>query len=391
MMKRVAGVFALVLGLSTIPVTSGAQATNSPYEINAVLSLTGGAAVIGTHEAQSLSIAEKLINRDGGIQGRPVKFVVQDDTSNPQVSVQLMNGLIAKGAPVVIGSGVVAMCNAMLTLAEKSGPLTYCLSPIVNLTAGSYMFGASTGTKDIIQYTLRLLRSRHLTRVALITATDASVQTYDSGFVAGVAGADGAGLEIVDKEQFNVTDLSMTAQLARIKSASPQVIVTYCTGPSFGTLLRSINDSGVTVPVFGSGGNLSYAQLQPYGTFAPKELYLTGSNGLVPDPGATGPYKAAQTRFFNAYKEAGIRVEYLDTIAWDPAMMLVDAIRNLGPSATAAQIRTYLQSLRGWAGVEGRYDFRTYPQRGLGVEAVAAYQWVATDSTVRPVPAFRMP
>ena len=279
----------------------------------------------------------------------------------------------------------------MLPLAEKSGPLTYCLSPIVTLTAGSYMYGASTGTKDIIQYTLRLLRSRHLNRIALATATDASGQTYESGFEAGLAGPDGAGLQIVDKEQFNPTDLSMAAQLARIKAASPQVLVTYCTGPSFGTLLRSINDSGVTVPVFGSGGNLSSAQLTSYNAFAPKELYLTGSNGLVPDPGAGGAYKAAQTRFFGAYKEAGIRVEYLDTIAWDPALILVDALRSLGTSATAAQLRAYLQSAHGWAGVEGYYDFRTYPQRGLGVEAVAAYQWVAADSSVHAVPAPRAP
>ena len=70
MVGRVVAVCACILGLSTIPVTSGAQTTTPPYELNAILSLTGGAAVIGTHEAQSLAIVEKIVNRCQGRSAR---------------------------------------------------------------------------------------------------------------------------------------------------------------------------------------------------------------------------------------------------------------------------------------------------------------------------------
>ena len=46
--------------------------------------------------------------------------------------------------------------------------------------------------------------------------------------------------------------------------------------------------------------------------------------------------------------------------------MLVDALRKLGPNATAAQLRDYLSNLRGWTGANGVYDFRSGNQRGLG-------------------------
>ena len=174
------------------PVASAAQDT-APYEINAILSLTGGAAVIGQREAQMLVIAEKVINKAGGVRNRPVKFVVQDDASSVANSVQLMSGLVAKGVPIVVGSGVAALCNAMDPLAEKAGPLVYCLSPIVNVTPGSFMFGASAGTKDIIRYYLALLKSQHLSKIALLTATDASGQIFEKEFVAGINGPDGAG------------------------------------------------------------------------------------------------------------------------------------------------------------------------------------------------------
>jgi branched-chain amino acid transport system substrate-binding protein len=47
-------------------------------------------------------------------------------------------------------------------------------------------------------------------------------------------------------------------------------------------------------------------------------------------------------------------------------VLLIDALRKLGPGATASQLRTYLNNLRGWVGVNGTYDFRANPQHGLG-------------------------
>ena len=52
--------------------------------------------------------------------------------------------------------------------------------------------------------------------------------------------------------------------------------------------------------------------------------------------------------------------------AWDPAVLLVDAVRKLGTDVTATKLRDYLVNLRGWVGVNGTYDFRTNPQHGLG-------------------------
>ena len=85
------------LALVFAPAASApALAQTSPYEINVILALTGAAAFIGTAEQKSLQLLEASTNKAGGIKGRPVKFVIVDDQSNPQVTVQLANGLIAK-------------------------------------------------------------------------------------------------------------------------------------------------------------------------------------------------------------------------------------------------------------------------------------------------------
>jgi branched-chain amino acid transport system substrate-binding protein len=78
-MKRlIAGL--LVGMLSLAPVCARAA---EPYEINVILSLTGYAAFIGTQEAASLGALEAVENKNGGINGRPIKFVITDDASNP--------------------------------------------------------------------------------------------------------------------------------------------------------------------------------------------------------------------------------------------------------------------------------------------------------------------
>src|ERR1700750_1119192 len=99
----------LLLGSTVTPARAA-----DPYDINVVLSLTGAGAFLGVSEAKAISAIEAITNKSGGIKGRPVHFVLADDQSNPQVAVQLFNGLIAKQVPVILGPSYSATCYAVL-------------------------------------------------------------------------------------------------------------------------------------------------------------------------------------------------------------------------------------------------------------------------------------
>src|SRR4051794_14894189 len=73
--------FAAVLGLLMLVarVPPSVAAEPAPYEIPVIISLTGGGAFLGQEEQDSLRIAEKTFNKDGGIHGRPIRFVFLDD------------------------------------------------------------------------------------------------------------------------------------------------------------------------------------------------------------------------------------------------------------------------------------------------------------------------
>lgn len=71
-----------------------------------------------------------------------------------------------------------------------------------------------------------------------------------------------------------------------------------------------------------------------------------------------GPILEASKQFNAALKAQGVTPDNGYVFAWDPAMLLVDALRHVGTDASATQIRDYLEQLHGFVGINGVYDFR---------------------------------
>ena len=88
---RVASAAALV-GLSAFAVQ--AQTSGEPIKIGAIVSATGAGAGLGIPERNGMLLAEKTINAKGGINGRPIKLVVEDDASNPDTALSKANDLL---------------------------------------------------------------------------------------------------------------------------------------------------------------------------------------------------------------------------------------------------------------------------------------------------------
>ena len=81
-----------------------ATSAADPYNIDVVLPITGTFAFVGTTHQRELTVLEGMVNKQGGIKGRPVHFVFHDDTSNPEISLQIHNGILAKHPAVVLAA-----------------------------------------------------------------------------------------------------------------------------------------------------------------------------------------------------------------------------------------------------------------------------------------------
>jgi branched-chain amino acid transport system substrate-binding protein len=368
--------FLAVAAAILIAVSTTAPARSAdPYTIYVVASLTGPGAFLGQAEAKSLEAAEILINKGGGIQGRPVHFEIADDQTQPAVSVQLAAANIAKGVPVVLGPTLGATCASQEPL-YKNGPVAYCFSPIIHPVAPSFVFSAGPSASDATIAWLRWAKAHKYTKVALLNSTDTTGQTFEAAGKAALQLPDLHGMTITANEHFNISDVGVTAQLTRVKASGAQLLVVNTTGTPLGTVLRNAYDLDLGLPIMTQSGNINYTQIQQYASFLPKDLYFSGYRFLLHATQPPGPVHDAQQRFINALKTVGVqRVDLTYTYSWDAAMIAVEALRHLGTNATAEQIRNYIENLHGYAGINGIMDYRDGQQRGLQAYATAIVAW----------------
>jgi branched-chain amino acid transport system substrate-binding protein len=351
-----------------------------PFNIDVILPLTGPAAFLGTAEHAALQRAETVLSGEQGIAGRPVHFVFHDDQSSPQVAVQIATQVVSTKPPVILGSGLVAMCNAMAPLMRR-GPVMYCFSPGIYPASGSFVFSSSVSTRDLATAQIRYFREKRLTKLAIITSTDASGQDAARHLKEILAFPENKDMQTVAETTFNPTDVSAAAQVDRLKAANPQAVIAWSTGAAIGTVFKAIQDSGMDVPVATTDGNMTYSFMQRYAEILPKQLYIASPDWLLGhrDHVAAEVEKAKQ-QFFDAFGDSG-KPDAASTYSWEPAMLIISVLRKLGPDATAEQVRGYLASLTGFAGVNGVYDFVKFPQRGLDDGSVVVTLWNKSKGT----------
>jgi branched-chain amino acid transport system substrate-binding protein len=352
---------AVAVGIFTI--SAPVQAADTPYDINVILSVTGQGAFIGKGYQDVLSVFQATINKRGGIKGQPIRFVFQDDQTSPQVAVQLATGVIAKGVPILLGPTITGTCRAVAPLVVN-GPVDYCLSPGLHPVKDSYNYSVSTSTSDMIGVALRYFRGRGWHRIARITTTDATGQDADESFKSWLALPENKDLTVVAEEHFNVADLSVAAQMARIKAAQPQIVIVWATGTPLATALHAFGDTGMDMPMFVTNANMVTAQSRQYASITPKEFYAAAP-GYVANIAPSGDSRKAQQEYLSALASAGIHNDYITGIVWDAGLLVVSALQKLGTQATAAQIHDFIAHQAKFAGISGSYDFTDGSQRGL--------------------------
>jgi branched-chain amino acid transport system substrate-binding protein len=277
---------------------------------------------------------------------------------------------------VVIGPSLVAMCSAVAPL-MKDGPVLYCLSPGLHPSPTGYAFSASASSSDQYEVLVRYARRKGWTKLAVLTGTDATGQDADNGIKQAMALPENHDIHIVAHEHFNLSDVSVAAQIERVKASGAQVFIAWVTGAPVATIFKGAIQAGLDLPIGISAGNQSFAQMARYASFLPKQLLIPSAlfpphEGVVTlDP----QVEKVQHQMYDVLKAHDLKPDNMTADSWDAGLIVVNALRKLGPSATAAQLRDYIRSLSSFAGVDGLYDFKAFPERGLGTAntAIVAY------------------
>jgi branched-chain amino acid transport system substrate-binding protein len=385
-MRSLVGLIALVAAASCM---IGVARSAEPYDIHVILPLTGNGAFLGQghRDRDSLDTLAGIVNGSDGIAGRPLRFVYHDDQSSPQVSVQLATEIMAEKPAVMLGSSLVAMCAAIAPL-MRNGPVDYCLSPAYHPPAGGFVFSSGSSSVDQTAAVIRYFRLKGWTRIATLANTDATGQSNDKSVDEIAARPENKEVKLVAREHFNPTDISVTAQIERIRAAEAQAIIAGVTGTAAATVFRGMVQGGLDIPIEVTSGNESFPQMDQWRDFLPKRLVMSSAlfpehDGILKlDPGV----ETAQHAMYAALAARRLKADNMEATSWDAALIVVAALRALGPDASAEQVRRYIARLKDFAGVDGIYDFTANPERGLGPESstvvrydagAKAWQWLA--------------
>ena len=134
------------LGLSTLPGLSRAQG-EGPIRIGIIIPLTGATSQFGATMSQAAQVAAAEINAAGGVRGRKVEVLVEDDQSNPEAAVRAARKLIDVDKVVAIGGSYAsAVTSAIAPLCWESKTVLCTASgadSITKLPHQGYIFRTS--------------------------------------------------------------------------------------------------------------------------------------------------------------------------------------------------------------------------------------------------------
>ena len=133
-MKRA---LALVTFLALAALAQGA------LKVGVVVSATGPAASLGIPERNTFLMIQELVDRQGGVAGRKVEFVILDDASDTTQAVRNTRRLVEEGAVAVIGSTITPNSLAMIDVVAEAKTPMISLAAIV-ISAVSIPYGQNT-------------------------------------------------------------------------------------------------------------------------------------------------------------------------------------------------------------------------------------------------------
>jgi len=314
----------------------------------------------------------------GGIGGRQIRFAVADDRSNPATATELATALVAKRVPLILGPTSAEACGAIAPLVTM-GPLLYCLSPDVRPAPNSFVFSAGFSPRDLMLVAVRYLRQRGLTRIAFVTTSAAreATRAIDEALALG----ENRSMTLVARETLDAPGSTIAERMARVEASGSQATIAWVTGSQFGTFVRAASDAGLAMPILTSNVNLSHTLMRQYATARPSELLFPAGPSFATDDITDKATRELVETYIAEFSQQGIRPDIGQSLIWDPAQLIIAALRQIGITAGAPQLRTSIAAQRSGTGINGSYSFRSIPQRGLGPNGIVVVRFDSLNDT----------
>lgn len=337
-MKKFVG--ALSLAMAGLLVLGCSGKSEDVIKVGSIGPLSGPVAVYGVECKNGIELAVEEINAAGGVNGKMLKIVAEDDEGNPEKSVSAYKKLTTKdGIKLVIGSLTSGCTQAITQLAQAQKVLQIApaaTAPAIT-DAGNFIF--RTCFIDPFQGTVGgkfsydTLGSRKAA-VLYDIGNDYSVGLTDNF----VATFEALGGKIVAKESYATGDKDFNAQLTKIKNANPDVVYLPDYYGTVALIAKQLRAQGINTPIVGADGWDGMNNDN-----AGDEVL----NGFYSNHYATDSTEGAVQKFVESFQAKYNKVpNAFAALGYDSVYMLKDAIAAAG-SADSEAVRDALEKTDG--------------------------------------------
>lgn len=351
--RRIALRTALALSaVLTLAPALAQNASGAPIRIGSLLSVTGGLASVGLPEREGMLVAQKVLNARGGINGRPLEIVQEDDASSPDTAVSKINALVfTHKVKAIIGPSGIAQTVAVGGITQKANvPLMAFtgLGPPVEKDR-TCVFHLTPAQELNARGLLAYARDNNLKKVGVL---------HDSGYGQviwnSMKGLDKEyGVTIVAVEKFDIAATDVTTQAAKVKAAGPDTVIVMSTAS---IPFRAVRQVKLDVPMISVHGSSTYETVKAMGDAADNIVFPEFLIAEDPLPN--------QVEFVEAYKkEYGKLPKHFSAAGWDAVMALADAMKASGPDASGDKLCAAMR--RPYLGAMTQYDFAAPDMGGL--------------------------
>lgn len=377
-MVAAASLLSGVLLLAGCGGTKGAEtagdASEEPYRIGAILSLTGTYSGLGQPEKETLEMEVAAINAAGGINGREIELVIEDDGTDTGKATAAASKLIDQDEVLaILGATGTGQTMAIRGDASRAGVAQVSMAGGNAITEqfDENVFQTPWPNRLVVPFVLDHMQGAGVKKVALLT--DASGYGKDGLAVIKPELAK-RGMTEVSNETFNPGDTDMTPQLTKIKAAGPDAILMWAAGKEAATIMKNRQQLGIATPVFGGSGQARMEFVQGAGAAADGFVFGTGKV-LLPESFGDAPNRQKAEDFAKRYRdEFGKDPNIFTAHAYDALHLVVEAIERVEGDVTPAAVRDEIEKTSGFVGLDGTFTFSDRDHNGLTAADLVMYR-----------------
>lgn len=319
-----------------------------PIKVGVYMDLSGQTSSFGQSSVNGMKMAADEINKAGGVNGRQIELVIEDDQGRPEQAATVVTKLINQDkVHAVLGEVASSNSLAAAPIAQQAKiPMITPSSTNPKVTAvGDYIFRVcfiDPFQGDVMaKFAANTLKAK-TAAIMLDVNSDYSrglTQFFEASFSS-------LGGQVVQKQSYTQTDRDFSGQLTSIRSANPDVIFIPGYYGQVGVIAKQAKQLGITAPLLGSDG-WDAPQLWELGGDALNGSFMA-NHYSIDDP------SPAIQKFVADYKARynGLPPDAIAALGYDSLKVLADAIGRAG-TTDPAKLRDAIAQTSNFASVTG--------------------------------------